>query len=33
MPVEGTSRKGDLYIKTELENTKILFQDRGVVGV
>jgi DnaJ-class molecular chaperone len=33
MPIEGTSRKGDLYIKTELENSKIPFKDREAVGV
>jgi hypothetical protein len=33
MPIEGTSRKGDLYIKVDLENTKIPLKDREAVGV
>jgi DnaJ-class molecular chaperone len=33
MPIEGTSRKGDLYIKLDLENTRIPYKDREAVGV
>jgi DnaJ family protein A protein 2 len=32
MPIPGSSKKGDLYIKMDLDSTKIPYQDRDAVG-
>jgi DnaJ family protein A protein 2 len=32
MPIPGSSKKGDLYIKMDLDSTKIPYQDREAVG-
>jgi DnaJ-class molecular chaperone len=32
MPIPGSSKKGDLYIKMELDSSKIPYQNREVVG-
>jgi DnaJ family protein A protein 2 len=32
MPMQGSSKKGDLYIKMDLDSTKVPYQDREAVG-